>query len=357
MPRRVFDRKPDGYRQKSKQNRKTCETSSDEFFYSIPNSELLTVLIIFTVIIVIIFLYIFKFVTRDCNFNDSTNGAVGIYLSMVGLPVGVVLSFIVATSWSAFADAANKENEEATKLLLLYNVLSDLPGSEPIREAIKVYTSFIITDEFPLMADGIQSREGLAIILKIGDMIYDLNPQPGKETVLYNQSINMYQEIMSLRIIRMGYVSYGLAPELWWVLILGVVIVIVMSFFIYIRSWCLHAILVAMASATLVALLFLIVALNYPYRGDFGLDSVPFEIALVNMNNPPTTDLIEIDTDDESCCSSEDSWSSDEEEGRHLSKVADLAKKQKSIMKFTNEEARPDKKKLKKILIKYRSQS
>jgi len=39
-----------------------------------------------------------------------------------------------------------------------------------------------------------------------------------------------------------------------------------------------------MASGMLVALLFLVVALNYPYRGDFGLDSIPFQLALNNMN-------------------------------------------------------------------------
>jgi len=288
----LVDKKPKDYKQKSKQQRKPCQTNSDNFFYSMPNSKLLTVLIIFAIIVVIVMLYIFKYVTRNCGFNDSTNGAVGIYLSMVGLPVGVVLSFIVANTWSSFADASNKENEEATKLLLLYDLLTDIPGGAAIQDTIKIYTSFIITDEFPLMADGIQSTEGLAIILGIGDMIYNLNPQPGKETVLYNQSIDMYQQITSLRIIRMGYVVYGLAPELWWVLILGVVMVIVMSFFIYIKSWNLHVVLVSMTAATLISLLFLIVALNYPYRGDFGLDSLPYQIALANMVQPPTTDLI-----------------------------------------------------------------
>jgi len=255
----------------------------DTFFYSTPDSKLLTILLVITIVIVGMFLFIFKYVTRTCDFNDSSNASVGIWLGIVGVPVGVVLAFIVSTTWSAFSDAQAKENAEATNLLLLYNLLDALPGAEAIQEQIKVYTEFIIKVEFPLMEQGIQSIEGLNMITSIGDAIYELNPETSQETTLYSEAITMFESIMSLRIARLGYAVYGLAPELWWVLILGVIIVIFMSFFVYCRSFTLQVIMTCMSAAVLVSLLFLIVALNYPYRGDFGLDSLPFQIALANM--------------------------------------------------------------------------
>ena len=263
--------------------RASCKGDFDQFFYNTPDSKLLTILIIITIILVCFFLYLFKYVTMEWNLNDSTNGAVGVYLSIVGVPVGVVLSFIVATTWASFSDAQAKENAEATKLLLLYDLLAAMPGAEDIQRKIKVYTAFVISDEFPLMEQGIQSEEGLLMITDIGDSIYALDAETNRDAVLYEEAIEMFQEVMSLRISRMGYAVYGIAPELWWVLILGVIIVIVMSFFMYSQSLTLQMILTAMAAAVLVSLLFLIVALNYAYRGDFGLDSLPFQIALVNM--------------------------------------------------------------------------
>lgn len=270
----------------------TCKGDFDEYFYSTPNSKLLTVLIVVAIILTVFFLYLFKYVTEgQINLNDSTNGTVGAYLSIVGVPVGVVLSFIVATTWASFSDAQAKENAEATKLLLLYQLLDTMPGARGVQEDIREYTAFVVSTEFPLMEKGIQSTEGLQMITNIGNSIYHLQPETPRETELYDQAITMFQDVMSLRISRMGYAVYGLAPELWWVLILGVIIVIVMSYFMYCSSLTLQAILTGMTVAVLVGLLFLIVALNYPYRGDFGLDSLPFEIALYNMvpvNDHPT---------------------------------------------------------------------
>lgn len=255
----------------------------DEFFYNTPNSKLLTILIIVTVFLTAMFLYIFKYVTASVPVNDSTNGTIGAYMTIVGLPVGVILSFIVTNNWASFSDAQAKENAEATKLLLLYNLLDAFPGAEDIQASIKTYTEFIIKVEFPLMGKGKQSIEGLDMITSIGDAIYELDPQTDQETTLYGSAILMFQEIMSLRIARMGYVVYGLAPELWWVLILGVIVVIFMSFFLYMENFTMQAIMTGLCAGILVSLLFLVVALNFPYRGDFGLDSLPFQIALGNM--------------------------------------------------------------------------
>jgi len=258
----------------------------DNFFYTLPDSKLLTILIVISVILVIVFLLAFRYVTKNVNFTESTNNVVASYLGIVAVPVGVILSFIIASAWAAFSDAQSKENEEATQLLLLYNVIRQLPNTEELQLSIKRYTAFIIEVEFPLMEKGMQSIEGLQMVIEIGDMIYEYDLFGQKESILYREAIDMYQLVISLRITRLGYAVFGLAPELWWVLILGVIIVIVVSYFIYTKSTKLQIILTALVAAALVSMLFLIVALNFPYRGDFGLDSLPFEIALANMMRP-----------------------------------------------------------------------
>jgi uncharacterized membrane protein YjfL (UPF0719 family) len=256
----------------------------DTFFYSTPNSKLLTILIVITVILVTVFFLIFKYVTKYYNLSDSTNGTVGTYLSIVGVPVGVILSFIVATTWSSFSDAQAKEGEEGVVLLQLYKILDFLPNGEEAQMELRRYTQLIINNEFPLMELGQQSREGLDIILNIGDMIYSLEPITHRESGLFNKAIDLYQRAISLRVARFNYTVNGLAPELWWVLIFGVIVVIFTSFFMYCTSTVLQIIVTAMSAAVLVSLLFLVIALNFPYRGDYGLDSLPFQTALANID-------------------------------------------------------------------------
>ncbi|CAH6421380.1 Hypothetical protein POVR2_LOCUS370 [uncultured virus] len=255
-----------------------------DYYYSLPDSKLLALLILVSIIIVIVLLAIFRYML--CPYlNDNLNSVIGTYIGVVGLPVGVVLSFIVASAWSQFSDAQRSESEEATKIFELYNLVGQYPVQGPeIQERIKEYTEEIIDNEFDIMAQGVQPTLGFDLLTGIGDMIYRLNPQTPRESVLYSQSIDLYKEIQALRIIRMGYVSYGVASELWWVLILGVVVVIAMTFFLRMESFLLQAIVTAMITATLVSMLFLVIVFNYPYRGDFGLDAVPFQTALQNMD-------------------------------------------------------------------------
>lgn len=262
---------------------KTVDNISENYFYSIPNSKLLTLLILISIIIAVALLCLFKFVYKQGNDLSDTNSTVGSYLSLIALPVGVVLSFIVASAWTTFANAQDKEDQEATELLQLYSAVNQLPGNESILTSIEDYTQFIIDVEFPLMEQGVQSQIGTTMLFDIGDAIYEIEPMAGRENAIYSQAINIYREVVSLRIARMGYTTNGIAAELWWVLILGVVVVIFCSFFICVPSLLLQCFMTALAVTALVSMLFLILALNYPYRGDFGLDSVPFQIALYQM--------------------------------------------------------------------------
>lgn len=254
-----------------------------DYFYTLPDSKLLALLIFVSIIIVIVLLAVFRYVLSP-YLNSNTNNAIGTYIGVVGLPVGVILSFIVASAWAQFSDAQKTENEEATKIFALYNLVGEYPvQGSAIQAQIRAYVTEIIDNEFTIMAEGVQPTVGFDLLTAIGESIYALDPVTNRESILYSQAITLYQEIQSLRIVRMGYVSYGLAPELWWVLILGVVIVIGMTFFLNLCSFFLQAAVSAMVTAALVSMLFLIVAFNFPYRGDFGLDATPFQTALANM--------------------------------------------------------------------------
>jgi hypothetical protein len=259
--------------------------------FSLPDFNVFVIFIAVAIVIAVLFILISKLVVNPFHLYDESNQSTSIYLGIIGIPVGVVLAFIVSTEWQNFSDAESKQTEEATQLLLLYNLLGQIPGGAPIQQAVKNYTFHIIHVEFPLMSFGIQSVVGLDMILEIGDMILSLDPQNRRDSVLYSNAIQMYESIISLRIIRLGYATFGLAPEMWWVLILGAVILVLACAFVFTRSPILQLILVSLVSVTLATMLYLIFILDLPYRGDFGIDSMEFRIALSNM--VPTAQLPE----------------------------------------------------------------
>lgn len=274
---------------KTRWNRKCArESSLDDYFYSLPSSKLLTVILVVTIAIVVIFFCIFKYVTRNwCGINSEANTTVGTYLSLIGVPIGIILSFIVATAWGFYADAQVKQTEEARSLLLLYDIVDSMsvPGTREILDDIEEYTQGIIENEFPLMQRGESSQEGLEQLLAIGKAIMALDPETNADSTLYGEAIDVYKRLVDDRVVRYGYVVYGLQPELWWVLVLGVVLIVFLSFFLYCESKTMHCIGVCVAAVGLSSLLFLAVSLNYPYRGDFGIDSTQYQLVLSKMQD------------------------------------------------------------------------
>ena len=253
-----------------------------DFIYDLHSSTLLILLIVVSCILAVIGLLVFKyFAPREC-FESDSNATTGIFIGIISIPIGVILSFIVAGVWGTYQDAAAKTNNEAFSLLYLYKTLGELPGTEHIQEMVVSYTEYIIDVEFPAAEEGIVPIEGFDRIIDIGDQVYAYNPETPTDAILYEEAIALYNSALSNRSARISAVSDGLAPELWWVLILGVIIIIIMTWFIS-SGIILHIILTIFITAGLVSLLFLIVALNYPFRGDFGLQSDAFSIALFNM--------------------------------------------------------------------------
>lgn len=258
----------------------------NDYFYGMPNSRLLVVILIVTIAIVVLFFCIFKYVTRNwCAISAEGNTAVGTYLSLIGVPIGIILSFIVATTWGFFADAKVKQAEEARSLLLLYDTINSIsvPGTREILDDIELYTQGIIEEEFPLMQQGISGQNGLDILLQIGREIMALEPDTPADSNLHSQALSLYGRLVDDRVVRYGYVVDGLATELWWVLVLGVVLIVFLSFFMYCESKVLHCIGVCVAAIGLSSLLFLVIALNFPYRGDFGIDSTQYQLVLAKM--------------------------------------------------------------------------
>lgn len=265
---------------------KSPESPSLDFYYSTPNSKLLTILVLVAIVIVIICFFVFKSAVRNWeSISLDSNSSVSTYVGVIGVPIGIILSFVVSSAASSFSDAQTKENQEASSLFILYTFVAkiDLPEVPSILQKIRKYTKHIINVEFPLMSEGKTSTVGVNILKSIGDKIMGLQPEHPKDVSLYNQSITAYKDVFALRIARYSYVLYGIPPELLWVLILGVILIIVCTFFTYCSSLTLQCICTCLSVICLTSLLFLVVALNFPYRGDLGLDSTPFTIALANM--------------------------------------------------------------------------
>lgn len=256
--------------------------STPDFFYDTKNSTLIVLMVILVVILSLTGLYMFKFFFPPAYFGHHSNVAIGIFIGVLTIFLGVMLAFVVTGESATFFDTQSTESLEATSIFLLYQTVSNMPNTAETQQLIIDYLNYIINVEFPLVESGIIPTEGFVILAKMSLLIYNYEPMTSRENALYAQSIAQFNNVISLNANRVNSASIGIPGELWWVLIFNTILVIVMTWFVDCGDT-MHYLLTGIISAGLASMLFLIIALDFPYRGDFGLDSGPFQVALDNI--------------------------------------------------------------------------
>jgi hypothetical protein len=114
-----------------------------------------------------------------------------------------------------------------------------------------------------------------------------LEPDAGRQQGTYDESLRRLSELNDSRTERLHAARNGLHGLLWVVLIVGGVLTVVFTYFFGVRNIGAQSLMTAGLTTMIALTLFLIWNLNHPFRGDFHIDSSPFEDALVEMANIP----------------------------------------------------------------------
>jgi hypothetical protein len=246
------------------------------FFYNISNSVLLT---IFIVVLVSMSLW-GAFIITLLGLNSSTNNNMNnIFIGILSLVIGVIFAFIISSEWQQYHDANVNLNTEANTLFLLYDTFQILPDTELILIQINTYICYIINVEFPAMQKGLIPVDNV-ILNELYLLIYQyIPPDTPQANIIYSNGISLFNEAVFLAAQRLQTSNMGLAKELWWVMILGFIILIIMSWFVSGDIW-FRFFLTVFITGGYAAILFLAVALDFPFRGQLSLTPSPFQFVL-----------------------------------------------------------------------------
>lgn len=247
-----------------------------------PNIILFLLFIFIVVILSVIGLYLFEFIfivlcVKPCIFKHTK-----IYILIVSALISIVLAFIIYNEWQAFYRAQLNTKEEATSLSNLYKMTVTLPNTTNIQKQIINYIKSIIYVEFPMLEQNKMPNNNIALN-KLQSMIYNYQPHNVRESQLYQELVVSMNKAVSLRAARIDAVN-GIALELWWAVILGIVINIVMTWFvpgnIYYKMF-----MTSLVASVFASLLFLLVVLDYPFSGQYAITPQAFKTVLTNLVN------------------------------------------------------------------------
>lgn len=204
----------------------------------------------------------------------------GAMLQSVMVFYGLAVALIAVTVFGTYSDTSKVVTGEATALNALYRDVSSYP--EPIRTDLKKelreYTDQIIHQAWPLQRLGKIPTAGIEHMSRFQAVLDKFEPTTEGQKLLHGETLRAYNLLIQARRLRLDAVSTGLPAVMWAVIIVGAFIGLSASFFFKVEDARLHSIEVLLLAVFIGLVIFMIVALDRPFRGDLGVKADPYQL-------------------------------------------------------------------------------
>jgi hypothetical protein len=147
-----------------------------------------------------------------------------------------------------------------------------------LRDRLREYARHTIEDGWPQQRQGIIPAGGSERITMLSEVLLVFEPSKSSEEIIHTEAVREFNRLVELRRSRLANVSLGLPAALWWVVawsaLLNIVLIWLQDMEIHV-----HLILGGVLASVLALFIFLIAALDNPFRGKVSIG--PDSIALV----------------------------------------------------------------------------
>ena len=204
----------------------------------------------------------------------------GAILQSVMVFYGLALALLMVNVSQTYGDTGKLLGEESGALNMLYRDVTSYP--EPLRSDLQgqlsEYTQYVIREAWPLQRRGQVPGRGIDLMSRFQPHLAAFEPASEGQKLLHAETLRAYNLLIHARRARLDAVNTGLPSVMWAVIVAGAFISIGASFFFQVEDARLHGILVVLLSLFVSLVIFMILALDRPFRGDLGLDSGPYQL-------------------------------------------------------------------------------
>jgi hypothetical protein len=193
---------------------------------------------------------------------------------------GLAVALIAVSVFQTYSDVSKIVSQEATALAALYRDVSGYP--EPIRPTLqnelRDYVQYVIHEAWPLQRRGQVPGGGVAMMNRFQATLIGFEPATEGQKLLHGETLRAYNTMIQARRLRLDSVHTGLPTVMWAVIVAGAIIGLSATFFFKVEDARLHGILVTLLAAFMGLVIFMIFALDHPFRGDLGLPPEPYQL-------------------------------------------------------------------------------
>ena len=217
--------------------------------------------------------------------GEEYNSVVSDGFQAVGTMYAIVAGLLVFGLYTTFDDASQQSADEASSLVLMYRNAAVFPQPErdDARRAVVSYISSVINDEWPALANGVGSPKTSKAIDQLFTVYGPMEPDL-RWSDQYANAVNHLDEVVKLRNKRIDHSTASLPSIYWFLLFAGGFVTILYLALAYVEKKAMHALAVGLMATMLGLVIFLLLEVNHPFRGEIAVSPDSFRNALTSIS-------------------------------------------------------------------------
>ena len=193
---------------------------------------------------------------------------------------GLAVALIAVSVWQTHTDAGATISREATAVGVLYRDMGGYP--EPLRselrQELREYLEYVIKEAWPQQQRGEVPRGGVEKVNDVEAKLVTFEPTTEGQKLLHGETLRAYNQLIEARRLRLDAILTGLPGALWFVIMFGALVCLSSTFFFHVEDALLQRIQVVLLAVFIGMIIFIIFALDRPFRGDLGLQPDSYQL-------------------------------------------------------------------------------
>ena len=257
-----------------------------EGFYNLSGTQLATLVctafVLFTWVGAIFIRPFFRLLVRS---QPDLNSVLGNIISMYGIFYGILMGLLAVSAYQNKAIVEKSITAEGTAVFALFRSLTAYPEKArlPLQETLREYTQFVIDTEWPMMRRGEFTEGARQLIDRLQQQITGFEPKTVGQQILHAETTNQFYQFLEIRAERRYNATTGIPEIMWFVVLLGAVLTIFLVW-LFTMSLIAELFLGGLLSFFIGIMVSLIMVLDRPLRGDYGIGPEVFKLVLDFMN-------------------------------------------------------------------------
>lgn len=224
------------------------------------------------------------------SIEGSDSEFTGAMLQSVMVFYGLAVALIAVTVFETYSETTSVVTGEATALNAIYRDVTSYP--EPIRtdlqKRLRDYTRYVIEEAWPLQQQGKVPGGGIEHMSEFQAVLDKFEPTTEGQKIFHAETMRAYNLLIQSRRHRLDAAGTKLPAVMWAVIVIGAFIGLSAAFFFKVGEVRLHLIQVLLLAVFIGLVIFMILTLDRPFRGNLGIRADPYQLVYDQLmkNNP-----------------------------------------------------------------------